>query len=336
MANQEEDRRRYPRSLQGLLQMAVNTSDDAESSTDSSTFASSVFQEMTEERRQWLQEALSSIAEDTDVKRMMTYLQILEKPQNDTDDDDDLTEKEDAFEGLSMIVDNLDNANDFHKIGGYHVMTKCLSSEHSSLRLRAADILAVCVQNNPYCQKAAMEMNILPTLSTLLETDQSEQVKIKALYAISCLTRDFPSAEEAFLKGDGFSILIRAMQGENEKLITKSAFMLRNMLVTNPLHKETLFKMGFIEQLVGLLRSPQNSSHEHIVSLLVTFVTDYPQGISECHRPEFDLEKILKSIITSSMEDDPDLHEEMILNCKELLNICFNKQTQPNAGNNSR
>ena len=72
---------------------------------------------------------------------------------------------------------------------------------------------------------------------------------------------------------------------------------------------ETLFKMGFIEQLVGLLRSPQNSSHEHIVSLLVTFVTDYPQGISECHRPEFDLEKILKSIITSSMEDDPDLHE---------------------------
>lgn len=49
MANQEEDRRRYPRSLQGLLQMAVNTSDDAESSTDSSTFASSVFQEMTEE-----------------------------------------------------------------------------------------------------------------------------------------------------------------------------------------------------------------------------------------------------------------------------------------------
>ena len=56
----------------------------------------------------------------------------------------------------------------------------------SSLRWRAADILAVCVQNNPYCQKAAMEMNILPTLSTLLETDQSDQVRIKALYAISC------------------------------------------------------------------------------------------------------------------------------------------------------
>lgn len=55
----------------------------------------------------------------------------------------------------------------------------------SSLRWRAADILAVCVQNNPYCQKAAMEMNILPTLTSLLETDQLDQVRIKALYAIS-------------------------------------------------------------------------------------------------------------------------------------------------------
>lgn len=250
MASGDEDRRRYPRNIQGILQMAVDHSDDPASST------SSVFQEMSEERRKWLEEALSSIVEDTDVKRMMTHLQILEKPQNDANDDDNdgLTQKEDAFEDLSVIVDNLDNANDFHKIGGYHVMIKCLSSEHSSLRWRAADLLAVCVQNNPYCQKAAMEMNILPKLITLLETDPSDKVKIKALYAISCLTRDFPPAEEAFLKSDGFSILMRAMQGENDKLITKSAFMLRNMLVLNPSHKLTLMKMGFIEQLVGLYK----------------------------------------------------------------------------------
>lgn len=49
--------------------------------------------------------------EDTDVKRMMTYLQILEKPQNHRNDDDGLSQKEDAFEDLSVIVDNLDNAN---------------------------------------------------------------------------------------------------------------------------------------------------------------------------------------------------------------------------------
>lgn len=40
----------------------------------------------------------------------MAHLQTLNKPNND-DDDDKLAEKEDAFEGLGEIVDNLDNAN---------------------------------------------------------------------------------------------------------------------------------------------------------------------------------------------------------------------------------
>ena len=71
----------------------------------------------------------------------------------------------------------------------------------------------------------------------------------------------------------------------------------------------TLLKMGFIEQLVGLLQAPQNASHEHVISLLKTFLIDYPPAINECQRPEFDLEKLLTSMITSAMEDDPDLHE---------------------------
>ena len=53
----------------------------------------------------------------------MNYLQILEKPQNDTNDDDDddgLTEKEDAFEELSVIVDNLDNANGMSIVTAVH------------------------------------------------------------------------------------------------------------------------------------------------------------------------------------------------------------------------
>ena len=41
---------------------------------------------------------------------MMTHLQTIDKPENDNDDDI-LSEKEDAFEGLADIVDNLDNAN---------------------------------------------------------------------------------------------------------------------------------------------------------------------------------------------------------------------------------
>ena len=41
---------------------------------------------------------------------MMMHLQTIDKPETDNDDDI-LSEKEDAFEGLADIVDNLDNAN---------------------------------------------------------------------------------------------------------------------------------------------------------------------------------------------------------------------------------
>lgn len=57
---------------------------------------------------------------------MMTHLQTIDKPENDNDDDI-LSEKEDAFEGLADIVDNLDNANGvFYSLGvggggGVHV-----------------------------------------------------------------------------------------------------------------------------------------------------------------------------------------------------------------------
>lgn len=48
---------------------------------------------------------------------MMTHLQTIDKPETDNDDDI-LSEKEDAFEGLADIVDNLDNANGvFYSLG---------------------------------------------------------------------------------------------------------------------------------------------------------------------------------------------------------------------------
>lgn len=47
----------------------------------------------------------------------MTHLQTIDKPENNNDDDI-LSEKEDAFEGLADIVDNLDNANGvFYSLG---------------------------------------------------------------------------------------------------------------------------------------------------------------------------------------------------------------------------
>lgn len=84
--------------------------------------------------------------------------------------------------------------------------------------------------------------------------------------------------------------------------------------------------MGLTEQLVGLLRGPQNSSRAHVINLFKTFVVDYPPAINECQRPEFDLERLLSSIITSSMEDDPDAHEVTLQSFVTEMHNCVKSQ----------
>jgi len=77
--------------------------------------------------------------------------------------------------------------SDFHRIGGFHILPSLLSSRHAELRWRAAELIATLTQNNPYCQSAVLEVKLLPQLMELLDNaSEDEQVRVKALYAVSC------------------------------------------------------------------------------------------------------------------------------------------------------
>ena len=74
--------------------------------------------------------------------------------------------------------------------------------------------------------------------------------------------------------------------------------------------------MGFVEQLVGLLHKPLKSSHDHVIRLLTDFVSDYPQAVRECRRPDFNLEELLKTKITSMTQEDADRYEVNLSNMR--------------------
>ena len=54
---------------------------------------------------------------------------------------------------------------------------------------------------------------------------------------VAGLVRQFPEGEEAFVSVDGFSVLMRAMQSDEEKLQVKAAFLLANIMLSDPKHK---------------------------------------------------------------------------------------------------
>jgi len=272
---------------------------------------------MDQERRQWLDEALTSMTVNI-VGEMKSSLRIL---QQEAVTEDDVTQQEIAIENILRYVDNMDNANDFHKIGGFPVLKECLRSSHSTIRSKTANLIAELTQNNQYCQQAAAELEFIPLLLHLLDNDEDSGVRVKALYALSCLTRHNQDGLKEFNERDGFSSLMRAMQSSTERLRIKSSFLVSCLTDEMPAIKDTLCNMGFVEQLVALIKLEHDSSHEHLLSALCSLVSNHKQSISECRRPELQLEETLRTRINDLAGQEEYL--EVVNYCQQLLDVCF-------------
>merc|ERR1712107_38270 len=53
------------------------------------------------------------------------------------------------------------------------------------------------------------------------DADDDDQCQVKALYAISCISRDSASSLSTLTSLDAWSVLLRAVQRDNVKLVTK-------------------------------------------------------------------------------------------------------------------
>ncbi|XP_028514728.1 hsp70-binding protein 1 isoform X2 [Exaiptasia diaphana] len=291
MSEGEDMNERLPRSLQGLLRMTAQQA--REQGTPSQ------FEEMSEERRKFLEEAISSFSEDTYVKRMLKCLEVLSKEDVEDDDDDS---KEMAFEDLDSMVDLIDNANDLHKIGGFPIVVRYLHHNQS--------------------------LGVIPVLLQLLDNDTVDQVRIKALYALSSMTSNFPEGKTVFLDNDGLSSLVRALQAKISKVRIKSSSMLRSMISESLLSedstiKEALVNMGIVEQLVSLLHEQHELFHEFIADSLAILSENLPKVVQECQRPQLQLEKILHERIHELEKEDKEAFETEIECYKRLLAQCF-------------
>ncbi|XP_069803437.1 hsp70-binding protein 1 [Dendropsophus ebraccatus] len=317
----DEEGREHPHSLQGLLHMAIEAGSESSSSQQMG--------QMSEERRQWLQEAMNSVfaGQADEVQQMKECLKEL---SSETSDEDGEERKERALELLADLCENLDNASDFCKLAGMDLMlNRYLSCPEAELRWRAADLVGICSQNVPFVQETAMSLGAVNKLLKLLDLDSSETVRIKALFAISCLVREQEAGLAEFVKLDGFSVLMRAMQTDILKLKIKSAFLLQNLLISHPEHKSSLCFMGMIQQLISLLRTEHSPFHEHVLSALCSMTTDFPQGIAECRAPELAFEDLLKE--RCQLVQKQEEYQEELDYCERLLKICFSDNPEDNG-----
>lgn len=137
---------------------------------------------MDPERQRWLEEALSRMSVDV-VKELAAAIEVFSKGSvlDPNATDDEIDEVVEAFERVGDWVDNIDMANNFHKLGGFKVLERCLRSPTPSIRAASANALAELTQNNPYCQEHVLDFDadstVLRHLLNMLENDADERFR---------------------------------------------------------------------------------------------------------------------------------------------------------------
>lgn len=148
---------------------------------------------MSEERRQWLQEAMSAAfrGQREEVEQMKNCLRVLSQATPPTAGEAELAtdqqEREGALELLADLCENMDNAADFCQLSGMHLLVgRYLEAGAAGLRWRAAQLIGTCSQNVAAIQEQVLGLGALRKLLRLLDRDSCDTVRVKALFAISC------------------------------------------------------------------------------------------------------------------------------------------------------
>jgi ribosomal protein S18 acetylase RimI-like enzyme len=112
-----------------------------------------------------------------------------------------------ALSELEDLVQTIDAANDFGKMGGLVSMLRELRAPSPRARELALQVLATALHNNPDCQRRALGDGVVEALCRSLDEERDATVMASALSALSALVRSNKEAELEFLKHGGYSHL---------------------------------------------------------------------------------------------------------------------------------
>ncbi|GFO34023.1 hsp70-binding protein 1-like [Plakobranchus ocellatus] len=174
--NNESNGPRQPKDVKALLKFCIEATRGEDAPQDST------FESMSEERKKWLEEALTSMTVSP-TERMLLCIKVIQEAEEDTEEGTELQIK--SVSELQDWAEDMDIANDFIKINGLSIMPKLMSSEVSELRWRGLELLGNLSQNNPVVQDKLISSRLLPALLAMVDTDPNPLVRVKALYAIS-------------------------------------------------------------------------------------------------------------------------------------------------------
>ena len=301
------DQPRQPKDMKGLLKFCFEAT-KAEDAPDISD-PEKILHDMEPEQKKWLEEALSSMSVDI-VQQLTNGIRILNSEAEDE-------EKEEVLDLLEDWLGSIDMAINFHKIGGFSCLRKCLQSSSPGVRAGACHLMAEISQNNTYCQEKFVNEGFIQLLLQQLDSDSDSQCQVKALYAISCIARDSPETLTKLGDSDGWSVVLRAVQRDNVKLVTKGCFFITASVVASSLAARQMLDMGMVTQLAGLLAQEFSPHHEQVLAALRALMNSFQEAKEQAK--EAGLERLLLQRREELRGQEE--FEESVEHCEKILQL---------------
>lgn len=180
-----------------------------------------------------------------------------------------------------------------------------MNSEYADVRGETALLIGELAQNNEFCQKHLVELNIMPKLIELVSKDDPA-VSTHALHAVSCLSRNYEPGMKEFLSMGGLECLVCLIDNkESEKLQIKSLFLISAFCQESNEVREQLVKLNAAEKIVANMEvKGEYSTHlEQSLAALVN-LTESSEAVARCQKKDVDLLAKLDQIITISKNKD--------------------------------
>lgn len=123
-----------------------------------------------------------------------------------------------ALEDLAELAGPLDNAADLDKLGALAPVVEALSSPSREVAVAAAGTLGAASANLVAVQAAATELGAVEALLRLLTREgATAATRLKALYALSALTRNGGAGREELIARGGRDALARVLGDDGEE-----------------------------------------------------------------------------------------------------------------------
>lgn len=179
-------------------------------------------------------------------------------------DEATLPSKITALENFEMLIENLDNANNIENLKLWPDIVLTLNHPDSELKLLAASIIGVAVQNNPNSQLAFEKSGGLETLIKVASSSTDLDFLKKSLFAISSYIRNFPQGYDQFVTFNGWS-LVESSKSNSKlsiKLISLISAVISNSISSIKEHNTVKYLTQYIDRSLNTLSLLSQAGYE--------------------------------------------------------------------------